>query len=810
MPDFLLRVIAAACVWLSIGTVATVAAGDDDIWAASTNGTTGLTAKLFASVQVGKFPAELEPYLSGKRAFAREDANWPSLTFLLGEAQLQRGLDEQARSSFRGLAVWAASDDPRGPYGDTWGGSGLAAISLWRWLQLLEANATDNSNEIGEAIAVAAALQKTRLYSGMMRGGWVLPALPLLQEDIARQLAYIAWTTRRPESTALFVDYLKIESTGELTQTDLEIQKEIIRQGVFTPERFELFRARRLIGLVRTSADKERAAGALKQLWADPGVDTEVRAEAGYAWANYKRLQKDRQELVTVLTDVMQLAKTGPIAERALFRRGTLHNRGWQEKVNAEFKADMLELAVRFPNGRLADDALFQLATEYLFEPDVATALEYFTKLRNLNGVNDYLDSAYFLPALGLIGRASEGDLESADQLLAEYIARYPAGAFRLRCLFWRGRIAERKDDTRQAQAFFRQVANDAPYDYYGLRARMHLEEGAAAATKDLPGGESQIRSTLRKTYRNSRVDTQLAGSTPYHQRLRDAVDSGLYAELLAVERRLDERLDNIPAGSLSDRSLVAAAALLLSLRQDALAARDAQLTPDNWLRLSGLLGHRAGDWPIAIEMTAMRGNTAQKRTTDLQRDPRYLGTVYPDPNNFAFLPSLSQAAWPIDGSQELSQSLMYAVMRHESRYYPRAISREGALGLFQIMPALFRSFDRNWNLLEESNLSSPVDYLLDPARSIRLWARWVRTEFSLKQRDGLALAIMKHQAGSRNVGHWNNYWKELGAYSDIEYQIETARFNATRNFVRLVVRDTIIVDAAGFFAGQAATGGTK
>jgi hypothetical protein len=120
-------------------------------------------------------------------------------------------------------------------------------------------------------------------------------------------------------------------------------------------------------------------------------------------------------------------------------------------------------------------------------------------------------------------------------------------------------------------------------------------------------------------------------------------------------------------------------------------------------------------------------------------------------------------------------------------------------------MPAVFHSLDRRWNLLAESNLPSHVEYLLDPEHNIRLWARWVIAEFPLTSRKGLAMAMMKHQAGSGNVGHWDAYWKKFGADDDVEYRIETARFNDTRNFVRGAIRDTMIVDAAGFFAGRSA-----
>jgi tetratricopeptide (TPR) repeat protein len=796
------RHVAGACMWLLV-VFMTGGCGDRSApKAVAPSDGPRMVSNLFKAVRTGDFPPEIDAYLSASRAkVARDDPDWPTLTYLLGEAHLRRGETGQARADFRELASWAASDYPHGPYGDTWGGSALAAVGLWRWLQLLEAGGPASPDEIDRVIAVASALDETRLFSGMVRGGGLLPALPLLEEDIARRLAHIAWSSGRAEAPELFVNFLKIESSGRLAGTDLKIQGEILRQGLFTRERLELFRARRLIDLVRTKAEKERAARTLLRLWGDREMAPEVRAEAGYEWANFKRAQPNRQQLLMVLTDVLKLAGDGPIAEHALYRRGTVHNRGRHDGVVEAFKADMLELLRRFSNGSLADDALYQLATEYLFVPSVDTALGYFGELRQFSGPNDFQDSAYFLPALALFARGGEGDLDSADRLLEEYVNRNPEGPFRLRSLFWRGRIAERKGEAERAQAFFQQVVDSAPYDYYGLRARMHLEDGAGAVGKDLPGEDSRTRAEVREAFANSRAETRLDATSAYHYRLSGAVSSGLYAELVAAERGLGERLDHIPVDRLSERFLVPAVALLLSLRQDALAARDSKLTADNWLTLAGLLGHEAGDWPTAIEMTFVRGDAPQARITNLQRDPRYLATVYPDPVKLEFLKPLYDAAWPIDGSRELSQSLMYAMVRHESRFYPQAISREGALGLFQLMPDLFHSLDRRWGLLAESNLPSYVDYLLEPELNIWLWARWVNAEFPLRSRKGLAMAMMKHQAGSVNVRHWDGYWEAFGADDDVEFRIETARFNETRNFVRRALRDTTIVDAAGFFA---------
>jgi peptidoglycan lytic transglycosylase len=345
-------------------------------------------------------------------------------------------------------------------------------------------------------------------------------------------------------------------------------------------------------------------------------------------------------------------------------------------------------------------------------------------------------------------------------------------------------------------------VMDKAPYDYYGLRARLHLDEGVKAISQDVPAVNSRTRAALNKAYRDSRVDTELAGHSPYHERLQAAASTGLYARLLATEL-LRKRLDDIPLEELDESGLMPAVALLLALRQDALAAKDSDLTADNWLGLAGLLGHQLKDWLTAGQVTIVSGVAPLERLTELQTDPRYLATVYPDPADLPMLKlkaSLAAAAWPMRGSSDLSQSLMYAMIRRESSFYPNAISSQGALGLLQMMPATFAKLDKKSKLLETSGARSDVEYLLDPQRNIATWADWWRAEFG---KDDLPVAIMKHNAGSASVSRWVTYWTQMGSKDDLEYRVETVRFPETRTFLRKVLQDTAIVDAAGFFEGR-------
>jgi soluble lytic murein transglycosylase-like protein/TolA-binding protein len=762
-------------------------------------------ALLFAVASDGDAAPNVDAILGSTRNASRTDPNWPVLTYLAGEARLQRKDVAGARSDFRDLAVWSVLDRGAGPYKDGKGGSGLAVVALWRWLQIL-AQQGGSAQEVEEALSTAALLQRSRLFGGMVSSG-LLPALPLMEEDIARRLAHVAAAAKRPDAMDLFLAFMSLDSTGEFNEADQRLRERIIDEEMATPERLDLYQLRRQVNRVRLEERKRQSAEQLRQLWENQFAPTEVRAEAGYEWSNYYRSSDEKKkDVVATLSSVYELAAgRGSIAERALYLRGMVENRG-RARNPAAFFADMDRLLERFPKGRMVDDALYQVATEHLLgaQPDPERAFSYFEKLRAREDSNDYLDSAYVLAAIGMVDRGTDADLKEADRLLAAYVQKFPDGPFRLRSLFWRGRIAERGGDAEAAQRLFQQIIAEAPYDYYGVRARMHLENGVQAVSMNLPAADSRSASELRAAFRKSAPEASLAGGTPYHARLRAAEQNGTYARSREIVdglgRRFRNRLDNIALADLDEQQLIPAAAVLLALRQDATAARDSDPTPGNQLQLAAFLGRRLVDWPVAIMMADVRADGPHERIGAMQNDPRFLATLYPADDVLRLLKvPLAEAAWPIDGSAALSQSLMYAVIRRESAFYASAISPVGAIGLFQIMPATFEGRKDCWKP-QEGQKPTPASYLFDPERNTLFWSCWVGKEFKPRKRDQIAMMLVQHHAGRGNLLAWQKGWKGRAIESDLELQIESFRFPATRLFVQRTLTDAAIVDASGLF----------
>ena len=146
----------------------------------------------------------------------------------------------------------------------------------------------------------------------------------------------------------------------------------------------------------------------------------------------------------------------------------------------------------------------------------------------------------------------------------------------------------------------------------------------------------------------------------------------------------------------------------------------------------------------------------------------------------------------------------MYAVIRNESRFYAGAISLAGAVGLFQFMPHVFRNLKTSLRLAEQVGTQSDFDFLSVPRNNVSVWSKWVAAEeFGFDNRDGLAIGLMKHHAGSGNLRRWNRTWMTIrpgNREADVEFRMDTPGFNSTRVFVQAVLRDIAIAEASEIF----------
>ena len=146
-----------------------------------------------------------------------------------------------------------------------------------------------------------------------------------------------------------------------------------------------------------------------------------------------------------------------------------------------------------------------------------------------------------------------------------------------------------------------------------------------------------------------------------------------------------------------------------------------------------------------------------------------YDGAAYPVPS------------WTPTGGFSVDRALVYALIRQESRFNPRAKSWAGASGLMQLMPATasFVAQDRSLHRQGRSRL-------FDPDLNLQLGQKYIDMLLAESHIQGDLLLL----AAAWNGGPGNlNKWRKRTEYTDDPlYFIETIPARETRQFVERVL----------------------
>lgn len=175
-----------------------------------------------------------------------------------------------------------------------------------------------------------------------------------------------------------------------------------------------------------------------------------------------------------------------------------------------------------------------------------------------------------------------------------------------------------------------------------------------------------------------------------------------------------------------------------------------------------------AGVARLYLEMNNFNGayhTMAKEKPRKGEKDSATIwGVTYP----LAFREDVAKNA----AANALPESLVYAIMRTESNYFPAALSPVGAVGLMQIMPST-----------AESMAKGGAQKLTHPDLNIKLGARHLKDLLSLYDRN-LTLAVAAYNAGSGNVKRWQKGYGELPQ----DEFVESIPFRETREYVKKVV----------------------
>ncbi|MBX9814542.1 MAG: lytic transglycosylase [Proteobacteria bacterium SG_bin5] len=135
------------------------------------------------------------------------------------------------------------------------------------------------------------------------------------------------------------------------------------------------------------------------------------------------------------------------------------------------------------------------------------------------------------------------------------------------------------------------------------------------------------------------------------------------------------------------------------------------------------------------------------------------------------------------------SWTLVHAIARQESQFDRAAVSRVGARGLMQLMPATAREQASKLGLpYDTSALTTDTDY------NIQLGSAYFQRLYN--NYGSYPLAIAAYNAGAGNVNKWLAAYGDprMGTIDPIDW-VESIPFSETRNYVQRVLENAVVYD---------------
>lgn len=150
---------------------------------------------------------------------------------------------------------------------------------------------------------------------------------------------------------------------------------------------------------------------------------------------------------------------------------------------------------------------------------------------------------------------------------------------------------------------------------------------------------------------------------------------------------------------------------------------------------------------------------------------------VHPDMEQMLYPREYKSIVQKQAAAYDLEESLVYAVIKAESGFDPKAESSVGALGLMQMMPDTFEWMQTKMGETHET------EALLKPEISIQYGCALL--QLLLNEYGNLEVALCAYNAGMGNV----TSWLSDSAYSDDGATLKEIPFSETQNYVEKVLR---------------------
>jgi soluble lytic murein transglycosylase len=327
-------------------------------------------------------------------------------------------------------------------------------------------------------------------------------------------------------------------------------------------------------------------------------------------------------------------------------------------------------------------------------------------------------------------------DPTQAESLLREHLIRYPASDQTSPALYYLGRMAESKSDWASARAFYDALDSAYPNYYYAVLARERLETQSLLAATASP---ATVQFLITAQVANRHAPETFDPTPLTKQRIERAhlLDLAGLDDLSAAELRYGAKVDGQP-------QVIALELAELASEHDA---------PDQAIRY--IKHYAPGYLSLSLD----------------EAPDKFWRLAFPLPYRKA-LEAYCRA-------QMLDPYLMAALIRQESEFNPKAVSRANARGLAQVMPATGRQLSRKLGMRFRTAM------LFTPDTNLKLSTYYLK-QLSDDLEGKWEAALASYNAGKTHV----TAWLAAANYREPAEFVESIPFNETRAYVESVLRN--------------------
>lgn len=491
---------------------------------------------------------------------------------------------------------------------------------------------------------------------------------------------------------------------------------------------------------------------ALGEAFPGTPMQTQIaRAEAFYmakrwrdASAEYASLlpklsgvEHQRAELRIVQCEFESGGRLQPLSEIALSdpdldaeRLYSLEQAYRTQKIEAPMLNAVEQLVRLYPQSSWTADALYGAGNYYWVNLDRPRAAEFYRRsLDAAPGGKNSPSAAWRIAWIAYLDRKPE-----AADMLEAYVRQFPASGYIPDALYWLGRSYERSGDAARARSFYLAAASRFPLTYFGAKAAERVRpdpDETGASPVNIP----EFIAAIPAAPPLPAIDPPVSPAEGEREARAEALSDIAFDSSAELEYRAAYAATHMPQ-------------FLIDAAGSAIAA-----------------GH------YGAGMAAVRQVFPQLEARRISEIPNEAWrAAFPLP----YEPDLRDAA----ARNLLDPMLVAGLVRQESAFESKAMSRAGAIGLMQVMPKTALKVSRQLRVRYRHA------ELTDPRYNLQLGSRYLANLIESFGTPESALAA--YNAGEDHVMEWTTGQN----YLETPEFVESIPFTETRDYVQIVIRN--------------------